>query len=134
MSRAPSRRALLAGAGAAAVAPVATVSAMPAPRPTAPDPAVVAWRGMQRAYRFWMAAAERADVIPSDPALDVADQAAFGDWEAAMAQLVAARPTTVRGVLAKVAAARAEVECYPDIVTDLLAGLQSINPDTLTAG
>lgn len=129
---APSRRALLAGAAAVAV-PVAAVSAKPVP--AAPDPAVIAWRAYRHAVRVWRSESRRADVIPRDPALDRASDAAWRDYEQAIDRLVAARPTTARGVLAKVRVAELEHrDSCDDWVAALLGSLAALDPATLAAG
>ena len=172
MSRAPSRRALLAMAGgAAAVAmPSAVVIATPPPAPTAPDPVIAIWRELQRAMLVHSRLSAKKEILyarrdemtdglrPGEgatqtewsaycQAVETAGEAcgyhaAWARWNEAfeaakvpLRRLIATRPTTARGVLAKVAAAKQLMEDDEGPTAGkVLASLLVIDPTTLTRG
>lgn len=102
--------------------------------PAAPDPAVAAWSDAQCARLRWLNACPAGADREEEAALEDAVDAAWELYEAAMARLIAARPTTMSGVLAKVAAAHAGLEHDCEEWSEpLLASLLVLDPRSLAA-
>lgn len=166
--RSITRRSALTIAAAAAVPAAVAIAATS--KTTTKDPAVAAWRDLQRALRtvretdavatasfrmrpepprdtYYMSAAEHC---AWQEACDRADAASGYDvaWErwsdacdvayAKAKALISARPTTVRGLMAKVTAVRQMIDVDEDAfdleAKALIASLQHVDPATLAPG